>query len=522
MRNDSNAAPSPCVSSTMRRLLLGASLLLLSACDLAPEFKLPELFTPAAFKEEVAENASVEPATDGKWKRFDDKAQIEEFAWWRMFGNATLDGLMEKAMHENPTLEAAMERVNIARALADNRRADQYPAISIGVGPERVQQSPASQAPNLPAGASPNVKPYTLYKAQGGITYELDLFGKNRNRAEAAMQDAAAQANDYRTARLSLQAELAQTYFRLSALRSEEKLLQETIATRAQFLKLTQQKVAVGVADALALSAAEADLATVKGDAANVTQARAQAEHALAVLVGKPPSELKVEVATLNAPPPSVPAGMPSSLLERRPDIQRAVNALMAANARIGVAKTGYFPDISLSAMGGFVAGDIGDLFNWSNRTWMIGPMLGTMLTQPIFEGGRLAAARAQASADYAASVADYRAAVLQSFREVEDQLSALKASGERMSAANDGLDAATRAFKLAGERYKVGYSSHLEYLDAERSKLAAERSNVQVRGDQYITTVQLVKALGGSWEKPSTPEPVAAPDAAKDSEEKI
>lgn len=490
------------------RLLLCVTLMLLCACDLSPEMKLPDIAMPSLFKEDVAqETATVEPATDGKWKRLDDKAQIEEFAWWRMFKDANLDALMERAMKDNPSLEAALARVEAARGLADNRAADLYPAISVGVGPERTRPSAAAQEPNLPAGTPPNTKPYTLYTARGIITYDLDLFGRNRNRAKAADEDAKAQASDYRAARLSLQAELAQTYFRLSALKKEEALLKRTLATREESLKLTKAKVDVGASDSLALSSAEAELATVQADAEQVRDARARAENALAAMVAVAPSELKTEFSELKATPPSVPVGMPSSLLERRPDIQRAGEAMAAANARIGVARTGYFPEISLSAAGGLVAGDLGELFKWSSRTWTIGPMAGTMLTQPIFEGGRIAAAKAEADGNFKAAVADYRTAVLQAFREVEDQLSGLQSANTRMKAAQNGLAAATRAHKVAGERYKVGYSSHLEYLEAERSKLAAERAHIQVRGDQYISTIQLVRALGGSWQRPAVPE---------------
>lgn len=496
-------------------LLMGVSLVALNGCDLSPDFKLPYLFVPEGYKEEVAAEApSVEPATDGKWKRSDEKAKIEEFAWWRMFNDPALDGLMEQAMKDNPSLDAARERVNSARAAAGIRDADLYPSIEVGVGPERQRQSPAAQEPNLPPGTTPVVKPYTLYNARGTISYELDLFGRNRNLARAAWFDADSEANNYRAARLSLQTEIAQTYYRLAALNAEEKILTRSVAARMESLKLTRNKYELGNVDALALSSQETDLAAVKVDAAGVAQNRAAAEHALAVLVGTSPSELKTDIIVLKAKPPTVPAGMPSSLLERRPDIQRAVNSIAAANARIGVARTGYFPDISLSATGGFTSGELSDLFKWSNRSWMIGPLAGTVLTQPIFEGGRIAATKAQSDANYAIAVADYRTSVLQAFREVEDQLSGLRYASEQASAAESGIQSATRALKVAQERYNVGYSSNLEYLDAQRSELAAQRSKVQVLGNQYVTTIQLVKALGGSWQAPV--KPVEAAPAAE------
>ncbi len=505
-----------------RSLLLGVMLLPLAACDLAPDYTMPEIFKPAAFKEDVGvEAVTVEPASDGKWKRVDDKAHIEEFAWWRMFDDAKLDALMERAMRDHPTLDIAIARVTAARSVVDSRTGDLYPSIGVGIGPERTRQSPAAQEPNLPPGTSPNVKPYTLYKANGTITYDLDLFGQTRGRVRAAEKDTEAEQNNYRAARLGLQAELAQTYFRVAALRAEDKILKDTLATRDKSLELTRQKHAVGAADTLVLSSAEAEQAAVKADATAVAQSLAVAEHALATLVGVAPSELNAETTDLAKAPPTIPAGMPSSLLERRPDIKQAVALIGAANERIGVARGGYFPDISLSAMGGFVSGDVSDLFKWSNRTWMIGPLAGTMLTQPIFEGGKIAAAKAQTRADFESAVATYKQSVLTAFREVEDQLSGIRNVNEQDKAVEEGLAAATRAHDVASERFKVGYSSHLEFLDAERSLLAAERSKIQVRGNQYITTVQLVKALGGSWDAPRQPEvtaPIQAPkEAPKD-----
>ena len=492
----------------MRSRLIVFAPLLLTACNLAPDFELPALEIPGFFAAEAeAPVSTVEPATDGKWKRFDETAKINETAWWRMFGDSTLDGLMEQAMADNPSLAAALERVNSARATADTRNADLWPSIGLGVGPERSRQSPAAQEPNLPPGQSPVVKPYTLYTARGTISYDLDLFGRNRGRARAAEADADALADDYLTARLGLQAELAQTYFRLAALTQEADILARTVKAREESLALNRSKHEVGAIDDLVLATSEAELATAQAESSAVAQAKAAAQHALAILVGRPPASFAVPKTALVNALPVVPAGMPSSLLERRPDIRAAVQKMIAQNERIGIARTGYFPEIGLSLSGGFVSGELSDLFKWSNRTWLIGPLAGTILTQPIFEGGRLAAARAQSRADYAESVANYRTSVLQAFREVEDQLSALTNLSTQAAATERALKAANRAYAAAKSRYDVGYASHLEFLDAERSRLAAERTNVQVAGERHISTVQLIRALGGGWQKPAAPE---------------
>lgn len=495
----------------------------LAACDLSPDYSLPSFDLGTQFKEEnaapdaAANAAPIEPVTDGKWKRFDEKAQIEEIAWWRMFGDEALNTLMEDAMRENPSLEQAAQRVIQARAVADSAGASLLPSVGLGAGPTRQLQSPASIEPNMPAGTTINTKPYTLYSAQGTISYELDLFGKNRNNTRAAEEDANAQSNTYRAARQSLQADVAQTYFQLRALQEESRLLARTIATREEALSLTRQKRDVGMIDDVTFGSSETDLANVKASAAAVAQQQAVAEHALAILVGKPPVALSVAHGALPASVPAIPGGLPSSLLERRPDVKAAEKSIAAANARIGVAKAGYFPDITLSASGGFTSGELNDLFNWSSRTWALGPLAGTVLTQPIFEGGRIAAVTAQRDAAYAESVAAYRGAVLQAFREVEDQLSNQKNLADQYAANRTALASATRTYDIAKQRYSVGYSSYLEQLDAERNQLAAQRTDVQLRGNRLIATVQLLKALGGSWEGTAVSLPNApAPELMK------
>ena len=488
----------------MRKFWLFAPLLGLAACDLAPDLKMPELATPEVFKEAnvapsiaPAAEATVEPASDGKWKRADDKAHMEEFAWWRMFNDRGLTALAEQAMKDNPSLDVAAQRVVHARAAADVADANLYPEVSLGAGPTIQRNSPGAIKPASFAYR----KPYTLYNARGTITYELDLFGKNRNASKAAAAQAEGEENNFHAARLSLQAEVAQTYFQLAALRTEAKLLATTVETRKKSVDLTRKKRDVGAVDDVALSAAENDLANVESDMAAVAQQQAVQEHALAILVGQTPAAFTINEVKLGATPPVVPAGLPSALLERRPDIQVAVTNIAAANASIGVTRAGYFPDISLSAVGGFTSGDLSKLFDWSNRTWTIGPLAGTMLTQPIFQGGAISAHVAESRADFAASVANYRASVLQAFREVEDNLSGLRNLSDQGAASSKSLKSAQRTFDMVNARYKVGSASYLEQLDAARSLLAAQRAHVQVLGNRYVTTVQLVKALGGSWE---------------------
>jgi multidrug efflux system outer membrane protein len=498
-----------------RGLLLTVSLLAFGACDLAPDFKMPEIDLPAAFKEAPAA-APVAPATDGKWQRFDGKAKLDETAWWQLFNDPVLNAFEEAAMKDNPSLDAALARVDAARAAAKVARADLFPAITAGAGPTRQQISPASINAQFPAGVT-KTKPFTLYDVRGTVTYDVDLFDKYRNNAKAVGLDSRAVQQNYRAARLALQADLAQAYFTYAAYTKELDVLTQMEKAQSQLLGLTRKKREIGAIDDLQVAAQETDLATTQQAKAQVAQAKAAQEHLIAILVGKPPASFAMEKALMTGKPPEVPVGLPSALLERRPDIQAAAEGIAAANARIGVARAGYFPDLSLTAMGGFTSDELGTLFNWSNRSWLIGPLAGTMLTQPIFQGGRVAATVAERKADYQEAVANYRGAVLQAFREVEDQLSGLKNLSDEARAANQAVKSSKRGYDIAKQRYDVGYSSYLEYLDAQRNFLNSQRAQVQVQGNRYVTTVQLIRALGGRWDAPveKVPAEVDAPPVA-------
>lgn len=509
----------------MRKLLL-VSTMLVAACDLSPEYSLPDMLGGERFKEAtqeapaapatVATAEPVAPIEDVKWKRVDEKAKISEVAWWRMFNLPELDALEEQAMKDNPSLEVAAARMRAARGVADVADADLYPSVSAGFGPQRQKSPAASINANLPPGTNVTTKPFTTYTAQGTVAYTFDLFGRYRNTARAADHDADAEENNYRAARLTLQAELAQAYVTYAALQGELDVLTRAVETRSITRDRNKNKHDIGSIDDLTYSNSESELANAQADRAAVAQRLALTEHQIAALVGVSPNQLALKKVTLTTPPPTVPAGVPSRLLERRPDVQAAVQQIAAANARVGAARAGYFPDISLSAIGGFTSIELADLFKKSSQFWSLGPLGGgTILTQPIFEGGRLSGTLAARKADYDAASATYKAVVLNSFREVEDNLSSLRTLNEQAAARNEAVRAATRATKVAEERYQIGYSSQLDYLDAERGQLIAERSQTQILGQQYINTIQLVQALGGTWQAEEKPD-AATPPAAK------
>ncbi|MGD7278552.1 efflux transporter outer membrane subunit, partial [Ralstonia pseudosolanacearum] len=397
----------------------------------------------------------------------------------------------------------AAARVSPARAIVQSNRAALFPELDAGFGPTRQRASAASAG--LPVGAP--VQPQTYWRAQATVSYEADLFGRVRNSVNAADADAERVEALYRAARLSLQADVAQTYFSLRTLDAEEALLARTVVGREEALKLVQRRFSTGDIGELDVARADAELATARSDRLDVARRRALLEHALATLLGKAPSGFTLGADPLQAANVRVPPGLPSALLERRPDVAAAERAMAAANARIGVARAAFFPQLQLTGGFGFESHDIGDLLKWSSRTWLLGPLVGTALSLPIFDGGARSAGVKQARAAYEENVANYREAVLVAFREVEDNLSDLRLLADQSKVQDDAVRASTRAAQLSRTRYNAGSVNYLDVIDAERNMLSTQRVAVQLAGGRVNATVGLVKALGGGWGDPPAPQ---------------
>lgn len=476
----------------------------LTACNLAPELKKPAVEVPAAFKEVSAEDTS--PVTDGSWA-LANPAMAEQFAkgeWWRVFEDATLDELIAAAHAQSPTLEAARERLAQARQTTRVAESRLYPDVNLNAGVTRQQDSPAN--PFIPPGTT--LKPYTLYNANASISYGLDIFGRARNNAFAALMREEQQELLYRAARITLEADVAQAYYTLRALRSEEKVLGDTLGLRKETFDLTRKRYEIGDVSDLDVARAEGEFATTKAELFAVEQQRAVTEHQLAILTGKPPASFTVATTDIIAAPPSIPAGLPSTLLERRPDVAQAEREMAARNAEIGLARAAFFPSVDLFARFGFQASEAGDLFKWSSRTWLLGPLSGTEMTLPLFAGGRNVANLALSKASWREGVANYRSQVLVAFQETEDALSGIRTAKGQTTAQDEAAAAAARAYKIAKLQYENGFIGYLDSIDAQRSLLAAQRGQVQSRGAQYVATITLVRALGGGWDMPTTPLP--------------
>ncbi|MBY0240828.1 MAG: efflux transporter outer membrane subunit [Burkholderiaceae bacterium] len=471
----------PAVSMLMAALLL-------SACA-APEFKQPALGAPAAFKESqnapAAAGAVVTAADGTRWKQAQPAEQQARGEWWLAFNDPALNGLVAEATKANANLAVAAARVKQARAIAGISEAARVPQVGVGVGAQRA--------------GTPAAAPQTTYNASLTASYEVDLFGRVSSDIAASRSDAQATEANYRSVLLALQADVAQAYFRLRATDAELATLDQTVRLREENVKVNQRRFDLGDIGEFDLARARTELATSRAEAIGLQRQRVTTEHALAVLLGQPAANFTAGVSPLQdgALLPSIPAGLPSALLERRPDIVAAQRAMEAANARIGVARSAMFPALTISANGGGAAGAFADVFKWSSRSWM----LGALMSMPLIDGGRNSNNVLRSEAVLEESVASYRGSVLNAFAEVEDNLAGLRILSGQTREIDDALVAARRSADLAQKLYAAGRSSYLDLLDAQRNLAQVERSAVQLRGNRAVTTVALIRSLGGGWD---------------------
>jgi multidrug efflux system outer membrane protein len=465
------------MNKTIQRIAPLLAALLLVACASAPDLKPPHVDMPSSFKE-------VQAADGSTWK----PARIAEAQprgqWWLAFNDKALDALVQEATQANANLAMAAARVKQARAIAGIAEADRIPQIGVGVGVQR--------------GGGSNQAVSNNWQSRLTASYEVDLFGRVANNASAGQLDAAAAEATYRSVLLSLQADVAQAYFRLRGLDAELTTLNQTASLREQGVKVNQRRYELGDIGEFDLARARTELATARAEAIGLQRQRAQQEHALAVLLGKPAAMFTAAASPIGDAKllPAIPAGLPSTLLERRPDVAAAERAMAASNARIGVARSAMFPALTISANGGRDSSVLSDVFNWSTRSWV----LGALMSMPLLDGGRNKANIARSEAVLEESVASYRQQVLQAFADVEDQLSGLRVLAGQAEQTEAALVAARRSADLAQKLYEAGRSSYLDLLDAQRNLANVERSAVQLRGNQAVTTVGLVRALGGGW----------------------
>ncbi len=465
--------------------------MLLAGCAVGPDYKRPGATTiPAAYT-----GTTNTGATNG-WKVAQPQGQLPKGDWWKIFGDPELNDLEVQAANANQQLKVAVAQFAEARAEMDVTRAGLFPNVAVSGSATRQRTSP--NAPSVTTGQGiGQASTYNDFTLPLDFNYEVDFWGRVRRSVESAQAQAQASADDLETIKLMIQAEVAVDYFTLRALDSQRDVLLSSVQVFSKSFDLTMSRRAGGVATDLEVAQAETILKTTQAQLPSVALQRAQFEHALALLVGQNATTFRIPERILSATPPLIPSGLPSELLERRPDISAAERRMAAANANIGVAKAAFFPTIELNGLAGLESVNAGTLFNSSSRLWAVGPSL----TLPIFEGGKLRASLRYSNAVYEEMIASYRESVLTAFSEVEDNLTAQNLLASQYELESDALVAARKQLEVANNRYRDGLITYLEVATAESTELNIEFSTVQLRGQQLIAAVALVKSLGGGWQ---------------------
>jgi multidrug efflux system outer membrane protein len=454
-------------------LLLAATFL--ASCSLAPKYAVPETESAAAFKE-----------LDAKWQTASETAGFPDGnAWWKIFQDDVLNALEDQAIAGNTDLAGALARLEQSRALYRNARGDLLPSVDAAANSTRADQGAGE---------------YTVHSVVGFASYEADLFGRVRDTVRAARADAAATENLFAQIKLAIQADVAQTYFTLLMLDTERDVLRQTIVLREDAEKVLAARFKEGEVGEQDHLQAKSDLENTRAQLAALDESRGRTEHALAVLVGRHPSNFIFSEKKLPEILPVVPAGLPSALLERRPDVAAAERRMASANARIGVARAAMFPVLNLTVSGGYASSEIGDLFNTSSRIWALGPLAGAELVAPIFDGGSRKANVDAARAAFDVAAAEYRGSALAAFREVEDALVSLRLKSDQAGHLFEAASSAGKAARISNLRYREGESDYLEIIQTQRDELAAQRAYSQTQGQRFIATVALIRALGGGW----------------------
>jgi NodT family efflux transporter outer membrane factor (OMF) lipoprotein len=471
--------------------LIACAFLLLAGCKVGPKYKQPTIPAAPAYKE--APPAQFKEAQGWKAAQPSDAAIRPD--WWKIFGIPELNELESQVDVTNQTLRAAEARFREARALVRLNRSNLFPTISTApsISTNRISNSRTINAPKSQFGDY--VLPFDL-------TYELDTWGRIRRTIAAAREEAQATAADLETIRLSLHAELAIDYFELRSLDAQKKLLDETLVAYQKALDLTQNRFDGGLSSKVEVALARTQLETARAQDIGVGVARAQYEHAIAILVGRTPETLSLPVVTLNLKPPGIPVGVPSQLMERRPDIAAAERRVAEANEQVGIARAAFFPTLLITATGGFEGGSFVNWLNWPNRFWAAGPSA----LEILFDAGRRRAASEAATAGYDQTVANYVQSALVAFQEVEDNLSTLRILEKQAAAQRVAVEAAEESLELSLNQYKGGLVTYLQVVTAQTTAYQNEYTEVDLLRQRMDASVLLIKALGGGWDVSKLP----------------
>ncbi|MGA2562743.1 MAG: efflux transporter outer membrane subunit [Steroidobacteraceae bacterium] len=475
----------------MRRLSLAGSIgaalsLCLGACSLTPPLKTPSIPTAEAYKEL------------GPWTPAQPGDRLPRDSWWKLYDNEEVNDLEQRLIAGNPTLAAALANYAVARALSDQARAGLFPTLGANAGVQHARESL-----NDPLRGPTTPTYYDQNTVGGSASYELDLWGRIRNEVAAGKANAAAAAADLENARLSMIAQLLDDYIQLRSLDRDSAILEQTVTAYARALTVTKQRHDAGIAPGLDVSQAQTQLNVARSQADQTLAQRALMEHAIAALLGISASTFSIRPQIVAIALPQVPSGVPSALLERRPDISAAQRRMVAANANIGIARAAYFPTLTLGAAGGFESNAFSNLLSAPSSYWAIGPS--ALLS--VFDGGLRRAQVAQARANFDLSAANYRGTVVTAFQQVEDDLATLNHYHDAAAEEKAAVDAAQHTLNLSMTLYVKGATDYLTVVTSQTALLQTQLEALNLDTLQLRASVDLVRALGGGWEDSATPQ---------------
>jgi len=481
----------------MKCLRLYPALLLLQlvGCMVGPKYQKPPVPVTPAYKEPPPDSFK----ESGEWNASHPNAAALRGNWWEIFGDSQLNALEEQVSVANQDLKIAEARFRQARTMVRYNRAAEFPTIGVAPNIQSLRYSP--NEPYFPANVATSAR--GAFTLPFDLSYEVDLWGRIRRSVTAASEEAQATAADLETASLSLHAELAVDYFELRSADAQQRLLNATVDQYADMVKLTTDLLNGGAVPESDLVQAKTQLDTARVQGTDIGVMRAQYEHAIAILIGKPPAEFALVPSSLGLEPPVIPVGVPSQLLERRPDIAAGERRVGEANEGIGIARAAYYPSLVLSATGGVEGDTIGNWIAWPSRFWAVGP---TML-EMLFDGGRRRATSEGALANYDATVANYRETTLVAFQEVEDNLAALRILEHEALQQREAVAEAERGVEIFTNRYRLGVDPYLQVVSAETIALQNERNEVDILRRRMDASVLLIKALGGGWDVSKLPQ---------------
>lgn len=477
--------------------LVLSALALLTGCNVGPKYVRPPVDTPPAYKEVSHANTG----SSDQWKVAQPQDAALHGDWWEVFNDAELNTLEDEASASNQTIAAAMANLLEARAIVKEARSQYFPTLTTAPNITGSQTSGHQVNGNTGTGSSHTLADYDL---PFDASWVPDLWGRVRNTVRGNVAGAQVSAADLENTRLTVHAEVAVDYFSLRGQDALKQLLDSTVIAYQQSLDLTKALYQTGIDSDESVAQAETQLETTQAQDTNLGILRAQYEHAIATLVGKPASSFSIDVKPLESNPPSIPPGVPSQLLERRPDIAAAERGMEQANAQIGVARAAYFPTVTLAASAGFESNQISNWLSWPSLVWSAGPSA----VETIFDAGLRKATVQQYRAAYNSSVANYRQTVLTAFQQVEDNLAALRILSHEIQQQDAAVKSAERNLGLATDRYKLGIDPYLNVITAQTTLLTNQQTAVNLRIQEMTDSVQLIEALGGGWNASKLPTP--------------